>query len=433
MFYNTFKQLILDGELKAPAAEENDHDKLISDSSIPPLSLLADNDVTDTDKKNGPEEFGSMSPLLPPLEDFNFNVPEIPTFEDNSLPDHIIRENALFSLINEHDYARKTAPPVKQDKGLLPGPSHLKGVPRGSLKPKHGHGSPLKVKKLKVRKPLDKKKKKNKKKSRRRHSSSEGSSSCSSCNTDCSCSSSSSSSSSGSSSSSSDSSDSEQETVVAPKKRRGRPPLHNRPVKPIVVTDPSVKRGRGRPKGSTNKPKTGVPSTPSTRGGKRGPKPGSRRIHKPVPINNVGHGIPPSTTRVSDLETDDSGSEEAFHKRQLTETMGAHASNIDEIWTMGNEKYLLKYLRGVKDVEELRPPPDSIKVKKVKRVKKKRDMNGTPQTKGGDASVYSVKPSSGPPIRLKVKNVPVKPLTLIKKDSLYISESSDVCEYVSNN
>jgi len=299
-----------------------------------------------------------LSPLIQQLDDvFNMSIPEVPAFENNSLPDHISLEKTVDGIMNEHNYFSTYNPA-----DLEPGHSKLWPSPPPIMFPG-------------LDKPVHKKSKGESGKKRKRNhssSSSSSSSSCASCGTNCSCSSGSSSSSS-SSNDSSDSSDSDSNSdsehskaylnnptakvqKPLPIKPKPFPQKRGRKPKPKVDEPPKVKKPKGRP----------------PKGSKRGR--GSSSSHTPL---KSGNGLGNCEAEIlkyfenpmdafimeEDLDTTDSDSDEIFHKKQLTESIISVPPHIDEPWTAGNEKFLLKEVKGVNDLEELRPKPEAIKAK----------------------------------------------------------------------
>jgi hypothetical protein len=76
---------------------------------------------------------------------------------------------------------------------------------------------------------------------------------------------------------------------------------------------------------------------------------------------------------------------------------------------MGNERFLLQFVRGIQDYEELRPPPEPVqKLKPPKKIKAKKLS-------------YSVKKSEQQS-RLKVRNVPIKPLIVKRQVGTEVAE-----------
>jgi len=414
------------------------------------LELNPSDLMEDPEKIKPQDDFGSMSPLLPPLDDFNFNVPDIPTFEDNTLPDHIIRENALFSVYNEHDYC------LRQDSKRLQAPN-LNRSPVHSSHSRHS-ASPKKKKKKSMKQ--KKKTSKNDHSRKRRHSSSSSSSSsssCSSCGSNCSCSSSSSSTS--SSSSEDSSSDNEDQDKTTKNSNVANVPYSIHLPHPSPNNSIPVKRGRGRPKGSINRNKDGIPTAKKwtkikmshghrSHSQNQNPVPSQQSVNsdgsKPKRKYRKKKGL--YTRKISnhpekenskaeeeqseipeenfiletDLETDESGSEEVYSQKQMNEVIGRRSA-LDEIWTMSNEQYLLLMVKGVKELKDLQPPPRSNIQELQQRSQKRRLPDSTYYSES--KPTYSVQPATTPVSRLKVRNVPIKPL--IVRRNLSVKSSPD--------
>lgn len=139
-----------------------------------------------------------------------------------------------------------------------------------------------------------------------------------------------------------------------------------------------MKRGRGRPKGSLNRDKFGVPTAKKFQNNRTGSSKVSRMVddaYKPrrkyrktkgkvgrpksggaSGKENVQNEVVPyvNTIPESDLETEDSGSEEMFHNKQLVEPIKAKLPASDQLWSITNEEYLLRLVRGVESLEKLR-------------------------------------------------------------------------------
>lgn len=341
-------------------------------SATPRLDLSSTATAMLFDEK-GILEQQPASPLLHPLDDLIPNTPEVyPTFTDNSLPDHISLEKALNSILSEHNYC------------MLPEISATSSTKHNKRKTPHGvsnvaeDGLHTQVattfrKKLKVLKPVRKPVATatgRKRKRPRSSSSSSSSSSCSSCGSNCSCSSGSSSSSSSNSGESSNSSDSDSDAPGQDKKKvsakKGRKlkqiPLKVKPFpqrrgrKPKLEEPPKVKKPKGRPPKILKRVKADV--KPPSKADGLGNREAEILKHFENPLD--------AFILEEDLDTTDSDSDEIFHKKQLTEAVLPIPSFISEAWTAGNEAFLLKEVKGVSDLESLRPKPQA-----PKRIKRK--------------------------------------------------------------
>lgn len=146
----------------------------------------------------------------------------------------------------------------------------------------------------------------------------------------------------------------------------------------ILPLTPPVKRGRGRPKGSLNRDKFGVPTAKKFQVGQQSKrvarmvdeayKPRKKfrkskgKVGRPKASAAVDKGQENPLTETptlpsqpeSDFETDESGGEELFHRTQLTEPVDSNIPYTDRIWSISNEEYLLRLLRGVDSIEKLK-------------------------------------------------------------------------------
>ncbi|ODN06495.1 Chromatin modification-related protein YNG2 [Orchesella cincta] len=359
-----------------------------------------------------PSEIGNFG-------EYNLNLeePSVPTFEDDLLPEHIMREHALFSLEHEHDYSKKiiynpSGSGIVQYSGSEPTePSRLKPISAETNEENHvreynnypaqeGPSSTSSTFNVSHSTSGGVRITVNHSRKRSRSSSSSSTSSDSS-------SSGSSSESSSKSSDSDDGCDSDSYEVSPEADARNQSAqssqyqqyrqLHTHYQNPYGdhstastsgnMSYTPVKRGRGRPKGSLNRDKNGLPTAKKFQMGSEG----ARKVGRPPTNRNTGDdskpkrkyrktkgkvGRPKSISTIesinlerasvmsantfpeSDLETEESDGEEVYHRRQVTEPIYDKMHSSDRIWSISNEEYLLRLLRGVDNVEKLRRDAD---------------------------------------------------------------------------
>ncbi|CAL8081679.1 unnamed protein product [Orchesella dallaii] len=361
----------------------------------------------------------SFSSELGNFGEYNLNLeePSAPIFEDELLPEHIMREHALFSLEHEHDYSKKviynpsgTGPLVQYSGSEIGDNARFEhsvadtndenGVgEQNNYQSQEGNSSTASTFNVSHSTSGGVRITMNHSMKRSRSSSSSSSSS------DSSSSGSSSESSSKSSESEGESDNYEASPEVDPRNQSSLSSkyqqfhrLHSQYQNPYSeharastsssMSHAPVKRGRGRPKGSLNRDKNGLPTAKKFQVGAEG----TRKVGRPPASRNTGDdcgkpkrkyrktkgkvGRPKSISAVesinlekasltsanafpeSDLETEESDGEEVYHRRQVTEPIYDKMHSSDRIWSISNEEYLLRLLRGVDDVEKLRKEAD---------------------------------------------------------------------------
>lgn len=386
-----------------PKKKKKAKDFAISDIKGPNLSEEESED--DDDAKS--DEFRAMSPLLPSLEEYSLQVPELPNYDraPSSLPEHVRREHTIYSANLDHDYCKPaTTQQVNLNSGQTHAPAAQANLNNRGRSPEKSIKSPPVV----MKRPR-----------KREESSSSSSSSSSSCGSNCSCT---------SGSSFSSTSDSEVEKVSKSSECRAKklskkvkplkikPDSKSRPRSPLkklkitLSKDPNAppKRPVGRP---PKYPRTADGRHPATKPAKPKPaavKESAKKSGENKMMQILKHFKNPEDAYIveSDLETDESDSEEQFAKKQEDERVVSGPKELEDVWTEGNEKFLLKFLRGVKELEELRPKPRTVlpTPPKFNAAVTSGTLHKTNYT------VFTKPEANGRESKLKLRNVPIKPL-----------------------